>query len=101
MFVSNGRAGINYDEFGDGCMHKASSENIPENATLPIWIKLVRHGYSFTGYVSYDGMNWEVERQTNDIPGLNEAIDIGMAAGAPDKKQYWVEFRDFKIEIER
>ncbi len=101
MFGTTGRAGIHYDEFGDGCMHKANSENIPENITVPIWLKLVRHGNSFTGYVSYDGTNWEVERQTNDIPGLNAAVDIGMAAGAPDKKQYWVEFQDFKIEVEK
>lgn len=101
MFGTTGRAGIHYDEFGDGCMHKANSENIPENITVPIWLKLVRHGNSFTGYVSYDGTNWAVERQTNDIPGLNSAVDIGMAAGAPDKKQYWVEFKDFKIEVEK
>ncbi|MBT3382282.1 MAG: DUF1349 domain-containing protein [Prolixibacteraceae bacterium] len=101
MFGSTGRAGIHYDEFGDGCMHKASSENIPENIDVPIWIKLVRHGNSFTGYISYDGKNWVVERSTNDIPGLKESIDIGMAAGSPDKKQYWVEFCDFKVEIEK
>ncbi|NQU53107.1 MAG: DUF1349 domain-containing protein [Bacteroidetes bacterium] len=101
MFGTTGRAGIHYDEFGDGCMHKANSENIPENITVPIWLKLVRHGNSFTGYVSYDGTNWAVERQTNDIPGLNSAVDIGMAAGSCDKNQYWVEFQDFKIEVEK
>ncbi len=100
IFASTGRAGINYDEFGDGCMHKASSENIPENISVPIWLKLVRHGNSFTGYVSYDGVTWAVERETSDLPGINASVDIGMAAGAPDKKQYWVEFRDFKIEVE-
>ena len=26
MFVSPGRAGMNWDEHGDGCMHKANSE---------------------------------------------------------------------------
>jgi regulation of enolase protein 1 (concanavalin A-like superfamily) len=101
MFGSTGRAGINYDEFGDGCMHKASSENIPEDIDVPIWLKLVRHGSSFTGYVSYDGKNWDVERRTNELPGLNSAVDIGMAAGSCDKNQYWAEFRDFKIEVEK
>ncbi|MDB4583819.1 hypothetical protein N9164_11750 [Draconibacterium sp.] len=101
LFGSTGRAGINYDEFGDGCMHKASSENIPENIDVPIWLKLVRHGNSFTGYVSYDGKNWAVERRTNELPGLNSAVDIGMAAGSCDKNQYWAEFRDFKIEVEK
>jgi regulation of enolase protein 1 (concanavalin A-like superfamily) len=101
MFGTTGRAGIHYDEFGDGCMHKANSENIPEDITVPIWLKLIRHGNSFTGYVSYDGTSWEVERRTNDIPGLNSAVDIGMAAGSCDKNQYWVEFQDFKIEVEK
>ena len=101
MFGTTGRAGIHYDEFGDGCMHKANSENIPENITVPIWIKLVRHGNNFTGYISYDGKNWAVERKTNDIPGLNARVDVGMAAGAPDKKQYWVEFQDFNIAVEK
>lgn len=101
MFGTTGRAGIHYDEFGDGCMHKANSENIPENIDVPIWLKLVRHGNSFTGYVSYDGNNWEVERRTNEVPGLNSAVDIGMAAGSCDKNQYWAEFRDFKIEVEK
>jgi len=101
MFGTTGRAGIHYDEFGDGCMHKANSENIPENITVPIWIKLVRHGNSFTGYISYDGKNWVVERKTNDIPGLNDTVDVGMAAGAPDKKQYWVEFQDLNIAVEK
>jgi regulation of enolase protein 1 (concanavalin A-like superfamily) len=101
MFGTTGRAGIHYDEFGDGCMHKANSENIPEDITVPVWLKLIRHGNSFTGYVSYDGINWQVERRTNDIPGLNSALDIGMAAGSCDKNQYWVEFQDFKIEVEK
>lgn len=101
MFGTTGRAGIHYDEFGDGCMHKAASENIPEDIDVPIWIKLIRHGNSFTGYISYDGENWQVERRTNDIPGLNSTIDIGLAAGSCDKNQYWAEFRDFKIEVEK
>ena len=31
LFGTPGRAGINYDEFGNGCMHKASSQNLPED----------------------------------------------------------------------
>ena len=36
MFSTPGRAGIEYDEFGNGCMHKAASENLPENSPTPI-----------------------------------------------------------------
>jgi regulation of enolase protein 1 (concanavalin A-like superfamily) len=99
VFATPGRAGIEYDEFANGCMHKASSQNLPENSKTPVYLKIVRHGNSFSGYISLDGKNWIIERHTSDIPGINEAIDIGLAAGGPDKRQYWVEFTDWKIEV--
>lgn len=98
LFSSPGRAGINYDEFGNGCMHKASSENLPEHAVTPIWLKLVRHGNRFSGYISLDGINWIIERHTTEIPGINKAVDIGLAAGSPDKNQYTVEFTGWEIK---
>ena len=99
VFATPGRAGINYDEFGNGCMHKASSTNLPENAQTPIYLKMVRHGNSFSGYISLDGKNWIVERHTTDIPGIAESVDLGLAAGGPDKQQYRVEFTNWKIEV--
>lgn len=99
VFTSPARAGIEYDEFGEGCMHKASSTNLPENQQTPIYLKLVRHGNRFSGYISVDGKNWIIERHTTDIPGIAEAIDLGLAAGSPDKQQYQVEFTDWKIEV--
>ena len=99
LFGTPGRAGIQYDEFANGCMHKASSQNLPEHSKTPIYLKLVRHGNSFSGYISLDGINWIIEKQSADIPGLNESIDIGLAAGGPDTRQYWVEFTDWKIEV--
>lgn len=99
LFGTPGRAGIEYDEFGNGCMHKASSQNLPENSTTPIYLKMVRHGNSFSGFISLDGENWIIERYTPDIPGIAEAIDLGLAAGAPDRKPYRVEFSDWKVEV--
>ncbi len=99
MFGTPGRAGIYYDEFANGCMHKASSQNLPENTDFPIWLKLARHGNRFTGAISLDGENWIDERRTSDIPGLEEAVDIGLAAGSCDKIQYWVEFDDWSVEV--
>ncbi|MFA5326800.1 MAG: DUF1349 domain-containing protein [Prolixibacteraceae bacterium] len=99
VFSSPARAGIEYDEFANGCMHKASSQNLPENSHTPIFLKMVRHGNSFSGYVSLDGKNWIVERHTPDIPGIAETVDLGLAAGSPDKQQYWAEFTDWKIEV--
>lgn len=100
MFSTPGRAGIEYDEFGNGCMHKAASENLPENSPTPIWIRLERHGDKFSGYISLDGKKWIIKRQTNDIPGIEKAIDLGLAAGAPDQKQYQVNFDQWKVKVE-
>jgi len=99
VFGTPGRAGIEYDEFANGCMHKASSQNLPENSQTPIYLKIVRHGNNFSGYISLDRKNWIIERHTTDIPGINEAIDLGLAAGGPDKRQYWVEFTDWEIRV--
>ena len=101
MFVSPGRAGMNWDEFGDGCMHKANSQNHPTYEPTPMWIKLVRHGNSFSGYVSYDGKNWTVSRYTENIPGINEAIHLGIAAGGSDELVYTVEFEDFSLNVQK
>jgi len=99
-FTTPGRAGINYDEFGDGCMHKANSENLPEDTPTPLWVKLERHGNQFTGYVSLDGENWIIKRQTKEIPGIKEGIDLGLAAGSSDNEKYYVEFEEWKVKVE-
>lgn len=99
MFSTPGRAGIEYDEFGNGCMHKATSENLPENSSTPVWIRLERHGDRFTGYISLDGQKWIIRKQTNQIPGIGKAIDLGLAAGSPDQKQYSVEFGEWTIKV--
>ena len=100
VFSSPSRAGMNWDEFGNGCMHKASSENLRQLSTYPIWLKLVRHGNRFSGYISQDGKTWYISRHTNDIPGLGEAIHLGLAAGSPDEIQYTVEFVDLQVDVE-
>ena len=99
-FTTPGRSGIQWDEFADGCMHKAASSNLPEDVSFPLWLKLVRHGDSFTGYVSFDGETWTRERRTNSVPNLNDAVDIGLAAGSCDKIPYQVEFENFELAVE-
>ena len=99
VFGTPGRAGIEFDEFGNGCMHYASSQNLPENSKTPVFLKMIRHGNHFSGYISLDGKNWIIERHTEDIPGIAQAVDLGLAAGGPDKRPYWVEFTDWKIEV--
>ncbi|MBN2091995.1 DUF1349 domain-containing protein [candidate division KSB1 bacterium] len=81
-------------------MHKASSQNHPQTNTYPMWLKLVRHGNSFSGYISYDGVTWTNARHTNPVPGIAETIDLGLAAGSCDQRVYTVEFEDFEIQVE-
>ncbi len=99
MFGTPGRAGVNYDEFANGCMHKANSQNLPENVAFPYWLKLERHGNYFVGYISLDGENWINEKRSANIPGLAEDIDLGLAAGSPDQIPYWVDFEDWTVKV--
>lgn len=100
-FVTPGRVGMNWDRYGDGAMHWASSENHPKMEPYPMWLKLVRHGNRFSGFVSYDGVQWTISRQTEEIPGVAEAVHLGLAAGSCDEKTYTVEFEDFQVSVEK
>lgn len=101
MFTTPGRAGMLWDEFGDGCMHKANSQNLPEDFSFPLWLKLERHGNSFSGAISYDGETWINSKYTKEVPGLNFSIHLGLAAGSCDQIPYVVEFEDFQIIVEK
>ena len=83
-----------------GACTKLRVKIFPKNSPTPIWVRLERHGDRFTGYISLDGQNWIIKRQTNLIPGIEKAVDLGLAAGSPDQKQYTVEFVDWKIKVE-
>jgi len=101
MFTTPARAGIQWDEFGNGCMHKADSQNLPEDFSFPLWLKLQRHGNSFSGAISYDGQTWVNSKYTKQVPGLNASVHLGLAAGSPDQIPYEVEFEDFQIVVEK
>ena len=58
IFTTPKLSGIQWDEFGDDCMHQAGDRQIRESINpFPVWLKLARHGDAFTGYTSYDGQN--------------------------------------------
>ena len=101
MFTTPGRAGIQWDEFSNGCMHKADSQNLPEDISFPLWLRLERHGNSFSGAISYDGQTWIDSKYTKDVPGLNISVHLGLAAGSCDQIPYTVEFEDLQIIVEK
>ncbi len=100
MFTTPNRAGIEYDEFGDGSMHKAASENLPENTKMPVWLKLERHGKTYSGYVSVDGKNWIIRRTSTALPGITDLVDLGLAAGSSNNKPYTVTFTDWCVKVQ-
>jgi len=99
MYATPKLSGIQWDEFGDGCMHRMGESRIHEDE-FPIWLKLVRHGNTFTGYVSYDGINWGEPMHTNPVPGLADVMDIGMAAGTIDQIPALVVLENFILYME-
>jgi hypothetical protein len=49
-------------------MHKMGESHIHERKNpFPIWLRLIRHGDTFAGYISHDGVNWEkpIRRKVN------------------------------------
>jgi len=101
LYTTPKLAGIQWDEFGDGCMHKGGGRHIHEEKNpFPVWLKLVRHGDTFTGYTSYDGVTWSYLKHSVPIPGLADVMDIGMAAGTIDQIPALVVLEDFTLEVE-
>lgn len=100
LFSTTKRCGAEWDEFGDGCMHNTKSKNYGIDNPIPVWLKLVRHGNRFTGYYSWDGKNWELSRESGEIPGLAPKMDIGLAGGANDQRVSKVVFEDFQLWVE-
>ena len=93
--------GLQWDEYGDGCMHKGGNGSLYETENpFPVWLKLIRHGNTFTGYISYDGVNWVHPKHSAPIPDLAAVMDIGMAAGTIDQIPALVVLEDFTLEVE-
>ena len=94
-------SGMQWDELGDGCMHKGGDRHFHEGKNaFPVWLRLVRHGDTFTGYASDDGVNWGKPKHSSLIPGLADMMDIGMAAGTIDQRPALVVLEDFTVEVE-
>lgn len=67
-FTRRGRTGLQWDEFGVGCMHKATSQNHPRTEPCPMWRKLARQGDRFTGAISSDEASRATTWRTGPVP---------------------------------
>ena len=101
MYATPKLSGLQWDEYGDGCMHKGGQGSLYDmEDPFPVWLKLMRHGNTFTGYVSHDGVHWDNPKTSAPIPGLADAMDIGLAAGTIDQIPALVYLEDFTLEVE-
>lgn len=101
MYATPKLTGVQWDEFGDGCMHKGGDRHFHEKEDpFPVWLKLVRHGNTFAGYTSCDEVNWGKPKYSSVIPHLANVMDIGMAAGTIDQIPALVVLEDFTLEVE-
>jgi regulation of enolase protein 1 (concanavalin A-like superfamily) len=100
MFSTPKRHGAQWDEFGDGSMHNSKSFNYNTDHPFPVWLKVVRHGNSFSGYYSLDGKTWLLSRESGNLTGVSETLDIGVAAGTNDQKPSMVRFEDLHVWVE-
>jgi len=48
---------------------------------LPYWVKLVRSGNVFSGYISADGVNW-IQVGSNQTVNMAQGVDIGLAVSS-------------------
>lgn len=101
MFSTPKNHGAQWDQFGDGSSHNTKSYNYKKDQPFPVWLKVIHEGNLFTGFYSYDGINWTFSRKSTQIPKLGNTMDIGLAGGTNDQRPSLVVFEDFKLIVEK
>ena len=89
---------LEWDNNGGNYINSVTPPNgtIPES--LPVWLKLVKNGSTFTGYDSSDGTTWNTVG-TATVPGQASTQDAGMfmlshVSGTPGQ----VTFQGFSVQ---
>jgi len=77
---------------------KPGTEKEKADASLPRWLKLVRHGADVIGYDSDDGRKWtETGRET--LTGMRDVAHVGLVVRSQDKdKLVTAQFSDVRIQ---
>lgn len=76
MLVSHSQGAVMQQRSGTG----QGSSSTHANASAPEWVKLVRSGNTFTGYLSKDGKNWT--KVSSTTVSMNSTVEIGLAVTA-------------------
>ncbi|MCW3840680.1 NEW3 domain-containing protein [Micromonospora yasonensis] len=70
---------LQWDSNANGYIDIGTPSGGGEPVALPVWLKVVRDGDSFTGYYSTDGGSW-TSVGTVSVPGTTLSQDVGMFA---------------------
>ncbi|MFK0105818.1 NEW3 domain-containing protein [Streptomyces sp. NPDC091217] len=65
---------LDWDTDGNGTL---DSQDSTGTATYPSWLKLVRHGTTYSGYYSTDGSTWNLVG-TENVPTAAATQDVGL-----------------------
>ncbi|MCS5717698.1 Ig-like domain-containing protein [Herbiconiux sp. CPCC 205763] len=82
-----GNNGIQFawDSNGDGYLDSSAVANV--NTFRPIWVKVVRAGSAFSGWYSYDGVNYDQIGSTVNLPNAAVVQDGGVFSTSHDTAQ--------------
>jgi hypothetical protein len=83
---------LEWDDNGGTYIDNVTPANGTIPADLPVWLRLVRNGSSYTGYYSLDGSDW-LSVGTATVPGQAATQDAGMfvtsaASGDPGQATF-------------
>lgn len=104
MFTTPKVTQIQWDVYGDGCMHQMGNREgrlHEKDDPFPLWLRLERRDDTFVGFISYDGEHWIKPRYTSPVIGIEEVVDVGLAAGTIDQRPSLVIFEDFELKVEK
>jgi len=83
---------LEWDDNGGSYIDNVTPPNGTISDTVPVWLRLVRDGSSYTGYYSIDGSTWN-EVGSATVPGQAATQDAGLfmtshSTGAPGLVYY-------------
>jgi hypothetical protein len=76
MLVSHAQSALMQQRSSTG----QGSSSTHASGSAPEWVKLVRSGNTFTGYLSKDGKNWS--KVSSSTVSMNSTVEIGLAVTA-------------------
>jgi len=78
VYTTFGGGGLIYFDERASTGGSTTSQSSSGSVALPYWVKLVRSGNTFSGYISPDGVNW-VQVGTTQTVTMAQGVYIGLA----------------------